>query len=629
MRCATTVIRTLAAVTFAVPLVLGAEETPCALANGDFEAGLDSWKACGAFTVAPGEGRNGSTAIRWKQAEKTKVGEYLVCTRLPAEAGRLYRYSAWLRLGEKLVNGPIYVSASAHNAAGRYVVCVEGRPLIRQPQLKGKGWVEVTGALPRLPAGVVTFSVSVGVPKNTAGELFVDDFKAWASDKRCVEYVFSSAYRDTAESGVVRFVAPYILEPSVCATNDLAPAFVCAGADGKSLTLPAEILPDTSFAASVDVSKLMVGTSTVRAVLKSKSGTVFDAAELAFTRGPLARKVYFDAARRTIVDGRPFLPLGMYGGSLSDAEFAIYREAPFNTMFCKAKREDLDLCAKRGMKAIIGLAGIFDHAVLEAKLRELKDHPAVLAWYTNDEIPPGFARRQAGLQEVFRRVDPEHPTWTVLDKPWQVRDFLTSFDVIGMDPYPIGNHRGGIDIAWGWARQCDAQAYGMRPMWQVPQAFDWFWFRDGVVEPEFRFPRPEEFRSMLWQAIAAGANGLVPYSFSAMRSRLKKPEEFAAAWQTVKTSMAEIARFESIILSAPAPEAIAKTSREIGVRAWRQGRTRYVLVTNLTRGERAYDIELAEPCASVSAALGPKPSSQGTRLTGRLAPLDVALWKLD
>lgn len=604
-------------------------ETPCALCNGDFEAGLSAWHADGAFTVAPGEGRGGSAAVRWKRPEKTTAGEYLVSERLPAESGRIYRYSAWLRLGEKLVNGPVYVSASARDASGRGVGGVEGRPLIRQAQLKGKGWVEVTGALPRLPAGAATITVNISVPKNTAGEIFIDDFRVWVSDRRHVEYVFSSAYRDEAASGEVRFVAPYILEPSASAANDLAPAFVCVGAQGETLTLPADVLPDASFAATVDVAKLSAGANRVRAVLKTKAGKVFDAAELTFTRGSRSRKVCFDASHRMVVDGKPFLPLGMYSAELSDEDFAIYREAPFNTMFCKADCAALDRCAARGMKAVVSMTGIYDPAALDEKIAACKDHPAVLAWYTNDEIPPGFARRQAALQEVFRRVDPDHPTWTVLDKPWQVREFLTSFDVIGMDPYPIGNHRGGIDIAWGWARKCDAQAYGMRPMWQVPQAFDWRWFRDGLDDPEFRFPRPEEFRSMQWQAIAAGANGLMPYSFSAMRKKLKRPDAFAAAWETVKASMTEIARFESVILGDPAPAAVRKTSGDIGVRTWETDGARHLLVTSLVRGPRAYDIALARPCGKVTALLGDRPHADGPRLTGRLPPLGVALWRID
>lgn len=56
--------------------------------------------------------------------------------------------------------------------------------------------------------------------------------------------------------------------------------------------------------------------------------------------------------------------------------------------------------------------------------------------------------------------------------------------------------------------------FGFRSVWQVVQAFDWAWF----VDPELnrtkcRMPTREEVRSMAWQAVAGGANGVLFWCF--------------------------------------------------------------------------------------------------------------------
>ena len=563
---------------------------------------------------------------------------YLLQSNIPAEPGRIYSYEGWIKLGGGLTNGPIYFNMGCRTRAGKSLAHVEGRPLIRQPQLKGKGWVKVSGATARTPVGTAFVSISCHPPFNCTGEVFLDDFKVTASERRYVEYVYTSAYRDCAVGGKVKFAVPYICPPEECPTADLAPEFVFKGTDGRECRVRAERVgedepKETSFEATIDVARFALGTQNVRAELRTKGGKVLDAAEVAFTRAATQPdlKVRFDPLARAIVDGKPFFPLGMYFGRTTREELDIYTQAAFNTVFCGGSTQALDLVRSYGLKGIVGTASCVTPETLTRKLRELKDHPAVLAWYTNDEMPPGLAPRQAMLQEVYRREDPHHPTFTVLDKPWQVRIFMPTFDVIGMDPYPIGNHRGGIETAYGWGASCARQSYGMRPMWQVPQSFNWRWYRDGLDDPEFRFPTPEEFRSMTWQAIAAGANGLMYYSFGAMRRQFK-PDEFERHWAYVKEIVAEVAKHIPILLSDGLPPAVEGATAAVPVRAWRSKDGIWLLAVNTLRKVQKVTLSVEGVPAKarqMQVAFGPAPEiTPDGKLSFSFKPLEQTLLRL-
>ena len=624
---------------FAVAATCVADETNLARNPGFEDCGDTSWNLGQHMLIEKGVGRNGSRGVRICNPDPTCRDVRLWQQGMPAESGRIYSYEAWIRLGGGLTNGPVYFNMTCYGRDGRSLCTVEGRPLIRQPQLKGKGWVKVSGATARTPAGTASVGIGCIFPFNSTGEVFVDDFKVTASEKRYMEYVYTSAYRDLAVDGQVTFAAPYICDPEECPVDDLAPEFSFVGMDGKECRMPADrvgkdVSKDTSFEVKIDVSRLAFGTQKVKAILRTKGGKTLDEAEVSFTRADKLppRKVWFDSRNRLVVEGKPFFPLGMYFGKNTKEEFEVYRQAAFNTVFCGSSIPSLDLVHSQGLKAIVNTASFVEPEKLERVLHELKDHPAVLAWYTNDEMPPGLAPRQAMLQKVYRRVDPDHPTYSVLDKPWQVRLFMPTFDVIGMDPYPIGNHRGGIDIAYGWAASCVRQSFGLRPMWQVPQAFDWRWYRDGLDEPEFRFPTPDEFRSMTWQAIAAGANGLLYFSFGSMRARMKKPGEFERHWSYVKDTVAEVAKYVPVILSDGEPPHVDGATQAVPVRAWRSGNDVWLLVVNTLRHAQKATLRVdGAPAKAQKAhvAFGPAPEilSDG-RLSFSFGPLEQTLLRL-
>ena len=69
------------------------------------------------------------------------------------------------------------------------------------------------------------------------------------------------------------------------------------------------------------------------------------------------RRVWIDGHKRCIVDGKPFFPLGLFSGKVSEKMLAQYVEGPFNVVmpYARATREDLDLLGAKGLKGFVSL----------------------------------------------------------------------------------------------------------------------------------------------------------------------------------------------------------------------------------------------------------------------------------
>jgi hypothetical protein len=268
-------------------------------------------------------------------------------------------------------------------------------------------------------------------------------------------------------------------------------------------------------------------------------------------------------------------------------------------------------------------------AAIQEEIERVKNHPALLAWYINDESPETQIAALREVNELIRDIDPDHPTWAVTDKPWHARQFLGSYDCLGMDPYPIGNNRGGIDIGGGWAIEARTGFFDVFPMWHVPQAFNWKWFRKTESNPQHRFPTRQELDSMFWQAIAAGANGLMPYAYHAMLKNLKE-EEFDNAMNDVVAVMRTVKKWEQVILSKPGT-AVMTDAKKLFCRTWRgEDGEEWLLVANANRkrisasikmGKRFQNANCEDATASVSLA------SCGLKV--KLNPLSSVFVKLD
>lgn len=136
---------------------------------------------------------------------------------------------------------------------------------------------------------------------------------------------------------------------------------------------------------------------------------------------------------------------------------------------------------------------------------------------------------------------------------------MGTFDVIGTDPYPINapyNASSTFGQAAKVGREVDLSLAGIdkaRPLWEVIQAHNLRDYNKGCTG--CRTPSANEERSMAWQAICRGANGIVYYSFFDIKRN--DDVSFATEWGVLKDVAAEIDKFSPMLLSdegsAPAP----------------------------------------------------------------------------
>ncbi len=589
------------------------------LADGGFEQGGKGWcvpkELC---SVQPGAGLKSSNGLVWESSDPA-VYKFSTCP-LELEPGCAYAFSGWVK-AEGVKNARRHgtltnISIEWKDCNGKFMGMFGTRPVIENEE-REPGWVKFSGRTPFLPTNFGSATLVCSALRGTTGRAVFDDIKVEAIGAATVQSVVSSAYRDVAASGRVAFAARCLVNPYRDRVEDLSAVFRCVGTEGE-LRVSAKVASDGVVRGEVDVTRLAFGANPVRVEIARRDGTILGEREFVFTRVAELpkRKVTFDEHGRAIIDGKPFFPLGLYSSSREVVELDTYCEGPFNCILPYAllpQAKALDPYWKKGLRVIVcasdftgfrgaKLKGRFDErAYMVRYLLAFKDHPALLAWYIADELDVGLAGslRERNLQ--IREVDPDHPTYVVLNNAERPADFVEGYDVVGMDAYPIGNTGGAkanISLVSTFGEGAIRGMFGFRPMWQVPQAFNWGWSRPWAVEDDdARMPTLAELRNMNWQAIASGANGLVGWWFSGMVRNLKqkgKMDEFRQVWGDVKTAYGEVAEKIPLLLSVePAPK-VVKKPQNISSRIWRKDGALWLLVVNRTYEPVEGKVELSD-----------------------------------
>ncbi len=581
--------------------------------NLDFEQGGLGWKlGSGAWSIDEKGGRNGSKCLAWDSAKASPSVSYTT-QRFRVEGGCRYRFGGWIRCEGLAQDGKpaqARMTVGWYNAEGRGISQEDAFP-VAENSVGNDGWVRFEGLTPPLLGRASMGQFAFTQPsKGVTGRFLVDDLNIEQVGSVPVEWLASTAYRDWAEDGEVGFHASLHVNVVKTPLETLEAVLVYTDASGRRAERRADAFGEEAASATLRVSDLARGAHPVSLEVRRKSGGLLGSASLTFTRAPLPRRrVAFDSAGRTLVDGKRFFPVGTYA-SLSPASLAMVTNSPFNCLcsYGAPTVAQLDALAASGRLFCYNLSrskSVIDRASLDRTVVSVKGHPALLAWYVFDEVPQSAV---PGLRDMIRRLyelDPDHPAWGVTDKPHFIRAFLGTCDVLGMDPYPIGNRAGGgrnaIGIASDWPLQARAESFGTMPQWQVPQTFNWKWYRKGETSPEFRFPTKAELESMTYQAIAAGANGLFNFSVYA-GAKDDRGREFAANWGNVCDVAAGVKSRADLLLSDPGP-AVEEIPRHTVVRTWRtDGGDVHALVCNKTRGRVAGTVRV-KGCEAVKVDL--------------------------
>ena len=134
---------------------------------------------------------------------------------------------------------------------------------------------------------------------------------------------------------------------------------------------------------------------------------------------------------------------------------------------------------------------------------------------------------------------------------------------------------------------------------------------------------------MSWQCIAAGANGLIYYTYGTLgRPTNKTP--FEKAWADICKVGEEVRRYIPVLLSVESAPEVTGAPREWGVRVWRKDGAAWLLVVNAQDKADSAALTLGEDFARVAAEFGAAAEKTGPRtLKISLAPNEPALYKIN
>ena len=291
-----------------------------------------------------------------------------------------------------------------------------------------------------------------------------------------------------------------------------------------------------------------------------------------------AAKVTFDRELCTLVNGKPFFPLGLYPGAppgLKTPEgedgLAEMAAAGINMMLLPSpggtwdpEREasfalHMEAASKAGVLAVVHLHQLIelsaDHPERAEQLRQVvtkwRAHPALGIWNSRDEpewgkVPPEPLK--AGY-DLVRKLDPDHPVW-INHAPRgtvpSLRRYNAACDLTGCDIYPVsvpmGRHSDrpnkGLSMTGDFTQLMRKVAGPNKPVWMILQVnYSGARAPHPTVFPDFR-----QERYMVYQAIINGATGIffygMPYGLTGADAEAKWNWTF---WREVlKPLLAEI-----------------------------------------------------------------------------------------
>ncbi|MFI5381629.1 MAG: hypothetical protein ACHRHE_20215 [Tepidisphaerales bacterium] len=567
--------------------------------------------------------RNGKVSLKFAGNDPKR---YVLCTqKLSLQPGWKVRISAWVRTKDLI--GPEsgaticleWTDRSGKWLGGVYPGGVQGT----------RDWTRVE-AVTRIPENAGTFNLCCYARRGMTGEAWFDDVEVVrVIDPPMTSTVLWPNYRgqipaDSSGKVMTRVRLNLVDQPFKPDQLQIEATIRRAGTAKPVAqeTVRPRLSPQPTDMA-LPMSGLSPGTYQLTLRLLDPAGKELqaDRHELIQLAHDAALTSTIDKHHRLLIDGKPFFPLGMYWHAINEKDLKLYADSKFNCImpYGSPTQEQLDLALQHKMKVIYSVKDWYfgikscptfiksaedEEPAVRQRVRQFRDHPAVIAWYLNDELGEEYMPRLEAHQRWVAQEDPNHPTWIVLYQVDQVRAYLKTFDVIGTDPYPIG--RKPASLAAQWTARTFDQTERSRPMWQVPQVFNWGNYgKNDADAANGRTPTPAEMRSMSWQCICEGATGLVFYSWYDLKRNADVP--FEKQWNALKTIAAEIDRFAPIVLSIePTPSVSLEGERP----AWLHWIVRgssgkvYIIAANDGDGEGTVSFKLPPGSRSIREMTG-------------------------
>lgn len=492
--------------------------------DSSFENGAKAWAIKnGTARVVDDVARSGRHSLLYDNNDPQRYE--LFTQDIAVSPGQSLIFSVWVKTENLVAPGAI-------PGAGIYLQSyVDGRYAGGQftTGVSGTGdWREVS-AVYTVPPEAERVSLGLRFLKGSVGKAWFDDVQVRVEIPSLLQsFLVNPAYRGMVKIGdnspwkILTRVQPEDQNTQLFSAHATLRNVQGEVLREQKFSLPAQRGDQTlSFAPPT----LAIGNYKFKLEYRLADGSVYLAREYQIQVVPELPQTRIDGDGFTLKNGERIFPLGLYLGPTEDEHLARIAAGGFNTILSysfgqsKEPAAFLDRAAKHDLNVIFSVKDFYAGLKFAPKDGEplaratelvelLKNHPALLAWYTNDELNPEWIPKIETMQRMIAQHDPNHPTFQVLYQVGQLEKYFDAADIIATDPYPIG--KSDLTLTSTHTRRTVEAAAGARAPWIVPQIMDWAVYTPG------RAPRPptrDEMRNQAYQAIIGGAKGLIFYAY--------------------------------------------------------------------------------------------------------------------
>ena len=556
---------------------LGKQSMENLIRDTGFEERPSQWNNMnsGGWKVAAGAGRNGSRGLI---NERKNPNEYiLIQQKCECKPNTAYRFGGWIKT-ENLTGRGASICVEWSNSrtkqwlGGSYLGDINGT----------RDWYEIQGkfVMRKYPEPVNCY-ITIYLRKGSKGSLAFDDIYIYPDTAEWNAGILHPI-QETLSTRDTAFELASFISGEFRYEKNKTPSYLCNVeiSDGEKTFLN-NCYPIKENRIHVNFKPLPPGEKQLKLTLLDKANQIILAEkELSLDVIPEAemqkRKVRIDQYGRTLLDGKPFLPIGIYMRGLTKKDIDTVAEAGFNTILPynsptlgfdgkkgpDAIREVLDYCHRKNLKVVFSIKdampkgatdmplntwnGISDDvAIGNAIVKAFRNHPALLAWYICDEVQPTYIDALKNLRRRINRMDPDHPTFAVHYQVNSFERYLGGHDIFGVDPYPIltvdsRDQKNVIEQVSG-AAKIQRLASGGILCWAVPQYMNWGVYKPDAADPKvyfkkYRFPTTEELYAMISLEMIHGIKGFIGYYYACLFYGPDK-KQFEKAWPVIKTAV--------------------------------------------------------------------------------------------
>ena len=540
----------------------------------------------GQFSLDPSGGENGTAAVKCEKTDPSKLEELNI--RGPVlESGKTYITETVIRAEDINFSGTGIASSSIELFKGGKRASGGVYSVYRKKDYVPGKWFTLKAQF-AVPEAGLTPRYSIYMMRKTTGRFYISSLCIKTAGRNA-DILLVKPYHMTLDpsGGVMEFKVSGVPEDSLLAvTIRNAGKTQHLAANGKKSFFQVRIPPLKPGPAEISVRAADPQASE----LYCTNSYRFTVREL----NPPRSSAMPDHFQRLIIEGKPFMPVGIFGYQTSEpADLKKIAEAGFNCYLdydskkwgkagrdLSGFRKMLDRYAKFGLKCIFNIRwqsaytgnavrkthyAANTDAVTAHIVKSLADHPALLAWYLSDETTRVNIPHVAHLRQVVSAADPYHPTLGVTCYPADLTAYGNTADIVAVDPYPIGDTgkavRGEPQSLAGMFNLMNGVRRNGQIMWIVPQAFSWGGYRTGSAAAfsQWRHPTAEEIRTMPLLAALYGAKGFIFYSYQPQGVQYSAEYE-KIRWNAIRKSVNDLKALEKFIMGRQSTQWLEKTA---------------------------------------------------------------------